>query len=36
MKKLGLVLEGGGAKCAYQNGVLAVLEAIIIIAKSIA
>ena len=26
MKKLGLVLEGGGAKCAYQNGVLAVLE----------
>ena len=27
MKKLGLVLEGGGAKCAYQNGVLAVLEA---------
>ena len=27
MKRLGLVLEGGGAKCAYHNGVLAVLEA---------
>lgn len=26
MKKVALVLEGGGAKCAYQNGALAVLE----------
>lgn len=26
MRKIGLVLEGGGAKCAYQNGALAVLE----------
>ena len=27
MKKVALALEGGGAKCAYQNGVLAALEA---------